>query len=182
MKRALTALALCLALSGCLPTSSENRQTDEQGRVSGTFTGTGQGKQGEIKVDVMIDQNQIQHIEILSHNEIPGFDTAMVQMSDEILSKNSLQVEAVSGATYTSKGFLEAVQDALDQAGIREDQLGWSDALQKEQMEGHYGLQNVLRRCRIEYGEKACLSIDSTLGVGTCVTLTLPVGGKEESV
>ena len=133
MKRALTALALCLALSGCLPTSSENRQTDEQGRVSGTFTGTGQGKQGEIKVDVMIDQNQIQHIEILSHNEIPGFDTEMVQMSDEILSKNSLQVEAVSGATYTSKGFLEAVQDALDQAGIREDQLGWSDEEREEQ-------------------------------------------------
>ena len=100
MKRIIAALALCLALSGCVPSSSANKQTDEQGRVSGTFTGTGQGKQGEIKVDVMIDHNQIQHIEILSHNEIPGFDTAMVQMSDEILSKNSLQVEAVSGATY----------------------------------------------------------------------------------
>lgn len=133
MKRIIAALALCLALSGCVPSSSANRQTDEQGRVSGTFTGTGQGKQGEIKVDVMIDHNQIQHIEILSHNEIPGFDTAMVQMSDEILSKNSLQVEAVSGATYTSKGFLEAVQDALDQAGIREDQLGWSDEENEEQ-------------------------------------------------
>ena len=133
MKRVVAALALCLALSGCVPSSSANRQMDEQGRVSGTFTGTGQGKQGEIKVDVMIDHNQIQHIEILSHNEIPGFDTAMVQMSDEILSKNSLQVEAVSGATYTSKGFLEAVQDALDQAGIREDQLGWSDEENEEQ-------------------------------------------------
>ncbi len=133
MKRIIAALALCLALSGCVPSSSANKQTDEQGRVSGTFTGTGQGKQGEIKVDVMIDHNQIQHIEILSHNEIPGFDTAMVQMSDEILSKNSLQVEAVSGATYTSKGFLEAVQDALDQAGIREDQLGWSDEEREEQ-------------------------------------------------
>ena len=133
MKRALTALALCLALSGCTASSAAKGKMDEQGRISGTFTGTGQGKQGEIKVDVMIDRNQIQHIEILSHNEIPGFDTAMVQMSDEILSKNSLQVEVVSGATYTSKGFLEAVQDALDQAGIREDQLGWSDEENEEQ-------------------------------------------------
>ena len=89
MKRALTALALCLALSGCTASSAAKGKMDEQGRISGTFTGTGQGKQGEIKVDVMIDRNQIQHIEILSHNEIPGFDTAMVQMSDEILSKNS---------------------------------------------------------------------------------------------
>ena len=57
------------------------------------------------------------------------------------------------------------------------------EALQTEQMEGHYGLQNVLRRCRIEYGEKACLSIDSTLGAGTCVTLTLPaLLEKEESL
>ena len=73
-------------------------------------------------MDVMIDRNQIQHIEILSHNEIPGFDTAMVQMSDEILSKNSLQVEPVSGATYTSQGFLQAVHNALDQAGLSEQQ------------------------------------------------------------
>ena len=73
---------------------------------------------------------------------------------------------------------------------VRDDGVGMDEAtltalreaLQKEQMEGHYGLQNVLRRCRIEYGEKARLSIDSTPGVGTCVTLTLPVKGKEESV
>ena len=72
---------------------------------------------------------------------------------------------------------------AVSQSGETADTLAaLREALQKEQMEGHYGLQNVLRRCRIEYGEKACLSIDSTLGAGTCVTLTLPVSGKEESV
>ena len=81
------------------------------------------------------------------------------------------------------------IEDRLE-IQVRDDGVGMDEAtlaalreaLQKEQMEGHYGLQNVLRRCRIEYGEKACLSIDSTLGAGTCVTLTLPVGGKEESV
>ena len=81
------------------------------------------------------------------------------------------------------------IEDRLE-IQVRDDGVGMDEAtlaalreaLQKEQMEGHYGLQNVLRRCRIEYGEKACLSIDSTLGAGTCVTLTLPVSGKEESV
>ena len=81
------------------------------------------------------------------------------------------------------------IEDRLE-IQVRDDGVGMDEAtlaalreaLQKEQMEGHYGLQNVLRRCRIEYGEKACLSIDSTLGAGTCVTLTLPVSGKEEAV
>ena len=133
MKRGWRILAFCLVLSGCAPSARVVKEVDDQGRISGTFTGTGQGKQGEIQVDVMIDRNQIQHIEILSHNEIPGFDTAMVQMSDEILSKNSLQVEPVSGATYTSQGFLQAVHNALDQAGLSEQQLGWSDEEKNEQ-------------------------------------------------
>ena len=78
MKRGWRILVLCLVLSGCAPSARVVKEVDDQGRISGTFTGTGQGKQGEIQVDVMIDHNQIQHIEILSHNEIPGFDTAMV--------------------------------------------------------------------------------------------------------
>ena len=133
MKRGWRILAFCLVLSGCAPSARVVKEVDDQGRISGTFTGTGQGKQGEIQVDVMIDRNQIQHIAILSHNEIPGFETAMVQMSDEILSKNSLQVEPVSGATYTSQGFLQAVHNALDQAGLSEQQLGWSDEEKNEQ-------------------------------------------------
>ena len=55
-------------------------------------------------------------------------------------------------------------------------------ALQNQQMEGHYGLQNVLRRCRIEYGEKAQLNIESAPRQGTCITLILPIDKKEESV
>lgn len=118
-------LAMCLTLSclGCGSKRQTDIETDEQGRISGTFAGVGYGKQGAIKVDVMLEKNQIRHIEILSHNEIPGFDTAMVQISDEILSKNSLNVDLVSGATYTSEGFLEAVGDALDKAGLSEEQL-----------------------------------------------------------
>lgn len=121
--RWLTVLCLALGCLGCQTADPSDRETDEQGRISGTFAGVGYGKQGPIKVDVMLEKNQIRHIEILSHNEIPGFDTAMVQIGDEILSKNSLRVDLVSGATYTSEGFLEAVESALDKAGIGEEQL-----------------------------------------------------------
>lgn len=42
-------------------------------------------------------------------------------------------MEPVSGATYTSQGFLQAVHNALDQAGLSEQQLGWSDEEKNEQ-------------------------------------------------
>ena len=110
----------------------------------------------------------------------------LIQPLVENAINHGLKPKETGGTIQVSARLIEdrlEIQVRDDGVGMDEATLAaLREALQKEQMEGHYGLQNVLRRCRIEYGEKACLSIDSTLGAGTCVTLTLPVGGKEESV
>lgn len=40
----------------------------------------------------------------------------VVDMPDEVIRKQSAQVNNVSGATYSTEAFSSAVQDALDQA------------------------------------------------------------------
>ena len=54
----------------------------------------------------------------MSHNETPGVsDLAISDIPANIVEHQSLGVDAIAGATYSSKGILEAVANALEQAG-----------------------------------------------------------------
>lgn len=86
--------------------------------VSGVYEGVGQGRGGEIRLEVTLENSAIKDIKVLAHNETPGFDTAMDAMTKEVIGKNSAAPEAVSGATLTSQGFVEALTDALSKAGL----------------------------------------------------------------
>ena len=91
--------------------------------ISGTFSGSYKGENGNILLDVVIKENVITHIELLSHTENPGFNKAIVQLTDDIITSNSLDVDIVSGATLTSTSFIKAVEDALKNSGINPSDL-----------------------------------------------------------
>lgn len=98
-----------------------------------TFQGIGQGKEGDIVVDVVIKNDIIEHIELLKHNEVPGFSNKMILLADEIVSKNRVDVDIIAGATLTSQGFIDAVQDALNQAGVTQEDLIIANQKEQEQ-------------------------------------------------
>ena len=80
--------------------------------------GQGQGKGGTpIVVKVTVINGKISKIEILSHSETPGIsDAAFAKVPDEIIAANSADVDAVGGATLTSRGIIAAVKDAISKA------------------------------------------------------------------
>jgi uncharacterized protein with FMN-binding domain len=84
----------------------------------GTYTGSGQGfHRGTTKVSITITDGKIANIEILSNGDTPQyFGRASGTITKEILSKQSTSVDTVSGATYSSKGIMSAVANALSQA------------------------------------------------------------------
>jgi len=84
----------------------------------GIYEGTSaSGMHGEVKVAVAVAKGRITEVKISSQNETQGIGTiAIEKLSSEILEKQSTQVEAVSGASVTSKAFLEAATDALAKA------------------------------------------------------------------
>jgi uncharacterized protein with FMN-binding domain len=43
---------------------------------------------------------------------------AVTQLNSEVLSAQSASIQAVSGATYTSTGYIASLQQAVDQAGL----------------------------------------------------------------
>lgn len=85
----------------------------------GTYTGSGTGfRNGTTTVKVTIKNGAIASIETVSSDDTPNFYERVEQnIFSQIVSSQSSSVDTVSGATYSSNGIMEAVQNALDQAG-----------------------------------------------------------------
>lgn len=90
----------------------------DQHYTPGTYEGHGVGKDGEIVLKVTFDETKITAIEVEKANETDGIGAkAMDTLIDEIVGYQSLAVDAVSGASETTNGMLEAMEDAVEQAG-----------------------------------------------------------------
>ncbi len=95
----------------------ETTETAEQPITvsDGTYIGKGTGFRGETEVSVTVESGRITDITILSYRDDERyFSRAADSMIEAILNNQSLRVNTVSGATFSSNGILEAVADALD--------------------------------------------------------------------
>uniref|UniRef100_UPI0035223C8B FMN-binding protein n=1 Tax=Blautia faecicola TaxID=2509240 RepID=UPI0035223C8B len=96
----------------------ETAEDEEQAKGSfdledGVYQGTGTGYRGDITVAVKIKDKQIASIEILSASDDEPFFGRAKDLIDQIIKKQSTKVDTVSGATYSSKGIISAVKNAL---------------------------------------------------------------------
>ena len=92
--------------------------------TAGTYTGKADGRNGEITVDVTFSEDAITDIAVTNHQETAGIaDAAINDLPGEIVASQSLAVDANSGATFTSEGIVNAVADAVTQAGGDADAL-----------------------------------------------------------
>ena len=83
----------------------------------GTYTASAYGYDGDITVTITIVNDTITAIDAQSAEEdLWYFQQAEVPVIDAILTTQSTTVDAVSGATYSSKGIMQAVEKALQDA------------------------------------------------------------------
>ncbi len=95
------------------PNVSEAISTDVSSFADGTYTGTGTGFRGDIEVEVTVEGGKITDIEIVYHNEDGPYLDHALGVIDSIIAQQNVEVDAMSGATYSSEGIMEAVADAL---------------------------------------------------------------------
>lgn len=80
----------------------------------GTYEGQANGYRGLVKVSVTVKDHKITAIKVLSNSDDAAFfNRASVCVIKNILAKQSLKVDVVSGATYSSNGIIKAVKNAL---------------------------------------------------------------------
>lgn len=99
-------------------TTTPTTEVPEGGYKDGTYQGSGTGFGGTITVQVTVSDGKITAVDILSASGETGSYFASAQgVVSKVLSSQSPNVDAVSGATYFSNGIIQAVQNALSQAG-----------------------------------------------------------------
>lgn len=92
---------------------------------TGTFIGESTGIFGTIiQVELKVDRKKILGISV-DHYETHGFgDVAIDKMRNEMMARQVIEVDIVSGATGSSAGFADAVYMAAEAAGGIMDRLG----------------------------------------------------------
>ena len=87
--------------------------------VDGTYTGDGKGMGGNVPVTVTVEGGVITSVEVGDNSETDGIGTkAIEQLPAAIVAANGTEgVDAVSGASVTSKAIFSAVDAALEGAG-----------------------------------------------------------------
>jgi DMSO/TMAO reductase YedYZ heme-binding membrane subunit/uncharacterized protein with FMN-binding domain len=83
---------------------------------NGSFSGSGKGYAGVISVSITVKDDVIKDIKVTKASEDEPYFSAARELIGDILTKQSTEVDTVSGATFSSKGIISAVNDALKNA------------------------------------------------------------------
>jgi len=86
----------------------------------GTYTGIADGYGPDLMTRVMIDQGILISVEVTSHNELKEqyWGRPIEMMPKWIVEEQSIEVDTIAGATFTSYGIMMSVQNALEEATI----------------------------------------------------------------
>ena len=105
-------------------TSSGSAPPSDSSASSTSVTGqTAHTQWGPVQVQLEVSGSTITHVSILQYPDGNGTDIqianyALPQLIQDTLDSQGHNVSMVSGATYTSQGYLQSLQSALDQAGL----------------------------------------------------------------
>jgi len=98
------------------PTQAASKSAPGERTVDGNVANT---VYGPVQVQVMVKDSKIVHVNILEQPSSTSRDLqigqfAFPQLISETLSAQSAHVDAISGASYTSGGYIQSLQSALD--------------------------------------------------------------------
>ncbi len=133
-------MAVLLALTMILTLNTFAVAEGKTAMTPGTYTGSAQGQNGTVTVEVTVTADAIESIVVTDQQETPGIgapltdegyegDTPIAVLPGRMVEAQTWNVDSVSGATITSYALKSAVKDALTQAGAVADE--WKTDVEK---------------------------------------------------
>jgi len=98
---------LSLTVFGCVSLGGS------RGNDADFYEGTAQGYRGPIRVQVRLNEGSITEIVVDSEEDNFVGGAAIEELIDMVIMYNTTDIDAVSGATESSRGFLKAVENAI---------------------------------------------------------------------
>ncbi len=115
MKKKVFALVSAVVIIAIMVITQQGRK----GALTGTGTADGFGGPGAITVNVSLKDGKISAVSASGPKETQGIGSvALEKMPAEMVAKNSINVDGVTGATISSTGILKAAEEALKAAGV----------------------------------------------------------------
>lgn len=109
-------LLMIFTLAAC---EKVEKPGEENKYSSGKYRGVGNGLHGEIKVEVEVKDGFITNIDVLEQKENAVLGkSAFESIRASVIKQNNTDVDTVSGATFSSKGILEAINNALNDGKV----------------------------------------------------------------
>lgn len=105
-----------------VPSSSGTSTGTASATATGTFTGDPVDTQyGTVQVAVTLAKGKLTAVKVLQAPDQNGRDQqiasySLPRLTQEAIGAQSAHIDAVSGASYTSQGYIQSLQSALDQA------------------------------------------------------------------
>jgi uncharacterized protein with FMN-binding domain len=111
---AIAVLLASLILASCMTNKIEIGSPDLAKASDGAWKGYYDGKLVKVEVEVGIAAHRIESIEILRHE--CGKGKPAERIVDSVVAAQSLRVDVVSGASYSSRCILKAIETAIEAA------------------------------------------------------------------
>lgn len=115
--------------SGTAPTTTPTTNAPSTGGTTATTTRSATSavqsfRYGDMSVKVTVNGSKITNLAIASIDETDGRSAAIdsyavPQLEQQVLSANSVNIAGVSGATFSSQAFVDAVSNALSKLGFK---------------------------------------------------------------
>lgn len=112
----ITSTAIINALEKCL--SQAKGEESNTVMTPGTYTAVAKGFYGDFEVEVEVNETNILSVKAKENMETIGLgSTAIELLNEDIVANNSVGVDVVTGATLTSRAYLNAINECLKQSG-----------------------------------------------------------------
>lgn len=92
----------------------------------GVYEGEGTGKRGPVEVEVTVKDHKVADFEVLEHlDTIPIAGAALGELGERLRGRSDVEVDAVTGATQTSFGAINAARDAVWKGVPEAPKISW---------------------------------------------------------
>ncbi|MBR7838888.1 FMN-binding protein [Actinospica durhamensis] len=104
--------------------SSSSSPSSSKKAASGTYTGTAvDTRYGPVQVQAVVSDGKLTNVNVLQVPDNGNYEDQIVsialpELKSEALAAQSGNIDSISGATFTSEGYAQSLQAALDQAGL----------------------------------------------------------------
>ena len=113
----LSCISVNSASGNALPSTDEVAPEEKNIYTPGTYRGTSNGKAGDVIVEVTVSENDIIAIKVLKHNDLPKkMNLAKSGVIKNILEEQTVEVDVVAEASLSSRGIMQATENALKNA------------------------------------------------------------------